>query len=153
MHNHAVRILEPACRLKPKALVTFMIVANSGLPSADSERYKPSRLRPVSFASCAMPRARAITPRACWTGAGPPSCKQASKYCSMSSCVCKYSAASKGLIPKDSRTELRVIFWIPRVKVAKTRLVAKDSSFAMRYRANILETSNTREFDGLKFEK
>ena len=51
-----------ACNFNPSAEITFKTVANSGLPSADSALYKLSRPRPVSFAICDMPLARAISP-------------------------------------------------------------------------------------------
>lgn len=53
----------PAESWMPSAWMTFMMVANSGLPSLLSALYRLSRRSPVSRASCDMPCARATTPR------------------------------------------------------------------------------------------
>src|SRR5690242_9463553 len=45
------RYAASALNFTPSACTTFMMVANSGLPSADSALYRLSRRRPVSRAS------------------------------------------------------------------------------------------------------
>jgi putative addiction module component (TIGR02574 family) len=62
--RHSGLAMDWAWSLRPSALVTLSTVAKLGLPSALSARYKLSRLRPVSFATCVIPLARAISPRA-----------------------------------------------------------------------------------------
>jgi len=52
-------------RRNPSALITFKIVAKLGLPSLERALYRLSRPSPVSFANCAMPLDRAITPNTC----------------------------------------------------------------------------------------
>ena len=52
-----------ACSRSPRALTTLSTVANSGLPSADSDLYRLSRPRPVSCATIDILRARAMSPR------------------------------------------------------------------------------------------
>src|SRR5262245_40808873 len=48
----------------PRAFTTLSTVARLGLPSGERALYNPSREIPVSLASWAIPRARAISPSA-----------------------------------------------------------------------------------------
>jgi len=56
---------------RPSAFNTLSTVPRRGFPSFDSALYNPSRLSPVSFASCTMLRARAMSSSAVAMSAGP----------------------------------------------------------------------------------
>src|SRR5580698_354941 len=52
------------CNCSPSAFTTLRIVLKLGFPSLERALYSPSRVIPASRATCAMPRARAMTPSA-----------------------------------------------------------------------------------------
>ena len=62
-----------ACNVSPSAPITLRMVSKSGLRSPESALYRLSRDRPASFATWAMPLARAISPRALAINAASPS--------------------------------------------------------------------------------
>ena len=78
---------------KHSAFTTLSMVARLGLQSGESALYRPSREMPVSLASCTMPRARAMSPKAAamYAASSPASSMDAVKYAAVSSSLLRYS--------------------------------------------------------------
>ena len=90
----AVWCIGCATKRTPRAAQTRRIVSKRGSLPGRRALYSASRAMPESFATCDIPRARAMSPIAAASSAGSFSSRTAVRYAATSSSLFRYSAAS-----------------------------------------------------------